>query len=197
MEAAGSFLQYVVREGETQFSQIVPKDEIWVHHSTPESKRQKMLKKHLGGRRFPNDEKLKNEVDCWARNLVVEWCDTGLMKFLPRYKKCLEKYGDYMENDQWIKMNLKSEEEEKTECGECGEHRKNMKLVDCEGSCGGSFYIKCIRISAEVLKMINLVKGVKWFCQNCNVEKRVKKELLESVKDMICEIVADEMKDVK
>ncbi|KAG8212700.1 hypothetical protein J437_LFUL019601 [Ladona fulva] len=45
------------------------------------------LKKHLGGQRFPNDADLKNEVDCWARNLATEWCDTGLKKLLSRCKK--------------------------------------------------------------------------------------------------------------
>ncbi|KAG8226807.1 hypothetical protein J437_LFUL002853 [Ladona fulva] len=54
------------------------------------------LKNHLGDRQFPNDEDLKNKVDCWVRNLAVEWCDTGLKKLLPRYKKFIEKEGDYL-----------------------------------------------------------------------------------------------------
>ncbi|KAG8228783.1 hypothetical protein J437_LFUL006661 [Ladona fulva] len=54
MGAAESFLQLVEREGDALFSQIVTGDATWVH-----------------------------EVDCWARNLAVEWYDTGLKKFLP------------------------------------------------------------------------------------------------------------------
>ncbi|UYV82504.1 hypothetical protein LAZ67_21002596 [Cordylochernes scorpioides] len=43
MEAARAFLIMHQRDGDQLFSRIVTGDEIWVHHSTPETKRQSML----------------------------------------------------------------------------------------------------------------------------------------------------------
>ncbi|UYV63443.1 hypothetical protein LAZ67_2004096 [Cordylochernes scorpioides] len=43
MEAARAFLEIHQRDGDQLFSRIVTGDEIWVHHSTPETKRQSMV----------------------------------------------------------------------------------------------------------------------------------------------------------
>ncbi|UYV76915.1 hypothetical protein LAZ67_14002389 [Cordylochernes scorpioides] len=43
MEAARAFLEMHRRDGDQLFSRIVTGDEIWVHHSTPETKRQSMV----------------------------------------------------------------------------------------------------------------------------------------------------------
>ena len=55
------------------------------------------LKQHLGGRRFANEENLKEEVQTWLTSLAAEWYDAGLKKLLPRYQKCFEIQGDYVE----------------------------------------------------------------------------------------------------
>lgn len=55
------------------------------------------LKQHLGGRRFANEENLKEEVQTWLTSLAAEWYDAGLKKLLPRYQKCIEIQGDYVE----------------------------------------------------------------------------------------------------
>ncbi|UYV69306.1 hypothetical protein LAZ67_6003196 [Cordylochernes scorpioides] len=43
MEAARAFLEMPQRDGDQLFSRIVTGDESWVHHSTPETKRQSMV----------------------------------------------------------------------------------------------------------------------------------------------------------
>ncbi|UYV79402.1 hypothetical protein LAZ67_17002480 [Cordylochernes scorpioides] len=43
MEAARAFLEMLRRDGDQLFSHIVTGDESWVHHSTPETKRQSMV----------------------------------------------------------------------------------------------------------------------------------------------------------
>ncbi|UYV81473.1 hypothetical protein LAZ67_20001298 [Cordylochernes scorpioides] len=43
MEAARAFLEMHQRDGDQLFSSIVTGDESWVHHSTPETKRQSMV----------------------------------------------------------------------------------------------------------------------------------------------------------
>lgn len=55
------------------------------------------LKRHLGGKRFENEDELKREVEQWLTEMAAEWYDAGLKKLLPRYQKCLEKDGDYVE----------------------------------------------------------------------------------------------------
>lgn len=55
------------------------------------------LKKHLGGRRFANEDELKQQVERWLASLAGEWYATGLKKLLTRYQKCIEVQGDYVE----------------------------------------------------------------------------------------------------
>ncbi|UYV68148.1 hypothetical protein LAZ67_5003194, partial [Cordylochernes scorpioides] len=43
MEAARAFLEMHRRDGDQLFSRIVTGDESWVHHLTPETKRQSMV----------------------------------------------------------------------------------------------------------------------------------------------------------
>lgn len=55
------------------------------------------LKEFLGGKQFDNDEELKEAVISWLRSLAVEEYNTGIEKLIPRYKKCLDNQGNYIE----------------------------------------------------------------------------------------------------
>jgi hypothetical protein len=49
------------------------------------------LKKHLAGQKFHGDEEVKNKVTVWLHAHVVEFCDIGIQRFVPRLNKCLDK----------------------------------------------------------------------------------------------------------
>lgn len=55
------------------------------------------LKNHLGGKRFATEELLKEEVERWVSSLAADWYNSGLKKLLPRYQKCIERHGNYVE----------------------------------------------------------------------------------------------------
>lgn len=55
------------------------------------------LKECLGGKQFANDEDLKQEVTSWLKSLAAEEYNIGIEKLVPRYNKCLDSYGDYIE----------------------------------------------------------------------------------------------------
>ena len=52
---------------------------------------------HLAGKRFANDEDLKDVVVTWLNNHAATWYDKGIHKLVPRYDKCLNVKGDYVE----------------------------------------------------------------------------------------------------
>ncbi|UYV60831.1 hypothetical protein LAZ67_1002488 [Cordylochernes scorpioides] len=127
MEAARDFLEMHQRDGDQLFSRIVTGDESWVHHSTPETKRQSMvwkkpeesapkkvkvtisagkvmaivfwdsLKLHLGGKHFANDDEVQAEANHWLRRQDTAWYNSGIKKLLQWYQKCLDRNGDYLE----------------------------------------------------------------------------------------------------
>ncbi|UYV73874.1 hypothetical protein LAZ67_11001233 [Cordylochernes scorpioides] len=147
MEAARAFLEMHQRDGDQLFSRIITGDEIWVHLSTPETKRQSMvwkkpeesapkkakvtisagkvmamenfkweifthyspelapsdfhlypaLKWHLGGKHFANDDEVQAEANHWLRRQDTAWYNSGILKLLQRYQKCLDRNGDYLE----------------------------------------------------------------------------------------------------
>ncbi|UYV66806.1 hypothetical protein LAZ67_4002916 [Cordylochernes scorpioides] len=62
MEAARAFLEMHQRDGDQLFSSIVTGDESWVHHSTPETKRQSMVWKKPEERKVMAMENFKWEI---------------------------------------------------------------------------------------------------------------------------------------
>jgi hypothetical protein len=57
------------------------------------------LKEVLGGRRLKSDEKVKYAVKEWLNGLAAEVYDEGIQKLVTRYDKCLNIFGDYVENN--------------------------------------------------------------------------------------------------
>ncbi|KAJ4448394.1 hypothetical protein ANN_10410 [Periplaneta americana] len=56
------------------------------------------LKKFLSsGERFGNDEELKTSVTRWFHSQAAELYDRGIQKLIPRYDKCLNSDGGYVE----------------------------------------------------------------------------------------------------
>uniref|UniRef100_A0A0A9YJU3 Mariner Mos1 transposase n=2 Tax=Lygus hesperus TaxID=30085 RepID=A0A0A9YJU3_LYGHE len=55
------------------------------------------LKSHLGGRRFVNNEELDQAVITYFSQMGTQWYADGLGKLEYRYRKCIEKNGDYVE----------------------------------------------------------------------------------------------------
>ena len=56
------------------------------------------LKKFLSsGERFGNDEELKTSVTRWFHSQAAEFYDRGIQKLIPRYNKCLNSDGGYVE----------------------------------------------------------------------------------------------------
>lgn len=56
------------------------------------------LKKFLSsGERFGNDEELQTSVTRWFHSQAAQFYDTGIQKLIPRYDKCLNSGGDYVE----------------------------------------------------------------------------------------------------
>ena len=56
------------------------------------------LKKFLSSRQhFHDDEELKTNVTRWFHSQAADLYDTGMQKLIPRYDKCLNSGGDYVE----------------------------------------------------------------------------------------------------
>jgi histone-lysine N-methyltransferase SETMAR len=55
------------------------------------------LKTFLGGRRFHDDNKVKEAVNTWFALQAVSFKDAGIQKLVPRYDKCLNNGGNYVE----------------------------------------------------------------------------------------------------
>jgi len=54
-------------------------------------------KKSLAGKRFDDDDELKEEVMTWLKGQAADFYDSGLQKLVPRLNKCLDNAGDYVE----------------------------------------------------------------------------------------------------
>ena len=52
---------------------------------------------HLAGKRFANDEDLKDAVVTWLNNQATTWHEEGIHKLVPRYDKSLNIKGEYVE----------------------------------------------------------------------------------------------------
>lgn len=55
------------------------------------------LKEHLSGKRFQNDEEVKQEVQRFLNGLAAEVYDMGIQKLERRLQKCVDRNGDYVE----------------------------------------------------------------------------------------------------
>jgi hypothetical protein len=55
------------------------------------------LKNWLGSQCFNNDEEFLEAVKTWLSSQAANFFDTGIQKFIPRYDKCLNSSGVYVE----------------------------------------------------------------------------------------------------
>jgi len=55
------------------------------------------VEEFLGGQRFASDEELQEVVTTILNGLAAEEYDQGITKLVPRYDKCLNVGGDYVE----------------------------------------------------------------------------------------------------
>ena len=54
------------------------------------------LKKFLGGKRFDDDDDLKDAVPKWLTSQAAAFYEEGIQKLVPRYDKCLNNGGEYV-----------------------------------------------------------------------------------------------------
>lgn len=59
--------------------------------------RSRVLKKHLSVRRFATDAKVKQVVTSWLQSLDTDLFYDGIQALMPRWDKCLNVNGDYIE----------------------------------------------------------------------------------------------------
>lgn len=55
------------------------------------------MKRWLASQRFANDEELQNAVNGWLHSQAADFYAEGISKTVPRYDKCLNLFGDYVE----------------------------------------------------------------------------------------------------
>jgi len=55
------------------------------------------LKKWLASQSYEEDDRLKTDVTTWFKSLAADFFDTEIRKLVPRYQKCVEVRGDYVE----------------------------------------------------------------------------------------------------
>jgi histone-lysine N-methyltransferase SETMAR len=55
------------------------------------------LKTFLGDRRFHDDSEVKEAVNTWFASQAASFYDAGIQKLMPRYDKCLNNGGHYVE----------------------------------------------------------------------------------------------------
>jgi hypothetical protein len=56
-----------------------------------------LLKKFLGGRRYVEDDSVKEAVNTWFSSQAASFYDAGIQKLVPCYDKCLNNGGNYIE----------------------------------------------------------------------------------------------------
>jgi len=54
-------------------------------------------KKFLGGKRFDDDDDLKDAVQKWLTSQAAAFYEKGIQKLVPRYDNCLNNGGEYVE----------------------------------------------------------------------------------------------------
>jgi len=55
------------------------------------------LKRHLSGKRFQSDDAVVAEVHTWLKSLDGNFFTEGILALVPRWDKCINLYGDYVE----------------------------------------------------------------------------------------------------
>jgi hypothetical protein len=55
------------------------------------------LKKHLAGKKFEDDDEVQEEVMTWFKEQAADFYDSGILKLVPRFNKCLDNASDYVE----------------------------------------------------------------------------------------------------
>ena len=55
------------------------------------------LKKFLGSKRFDDDDDLKDAAQKWLTSQVATFYEEDIQKLVPRYDKCLNNGGEYVE----------------------------------------------------------------------------------------------------
>jgi hypothetical protein len=55
------------------------------------------LKNWLRPQRFNNNEQLMEGVETWLSSQAADFFDAGIQNLIPRYDKCLNSGGDYVE----------------------------------------------------------------------------------------------------
>lgn len=55
------------------------------------------MKKSLGGHHFATDNELQTSVQTWLKAQAATFYEEGIEKLIPRYEKCLNRNGDYVE----------------------------------------------------------------------------------------------------
>jgi hypothetical protein len=55
------------------------------------------LKKHLAGKKFEDNDEVKEEVKTWFKGQAADFYDSGIQKLVPRLNKCLDNAGNYVE----------------------------------------------------------------------------------------------------
>jgi hypothetical protein len=56
------------------------------------------LKNFLGGRWFHDDNRVKEAVNTWFSSQVASFYNSGIQKLVPRYDKCLNNGGKYVQS---------------------------------------------------------------------------------------------------
>jgi len=54
--------------------------------------------------RFHTDDEVKEEVIRFLKRMAAEFYDLGMQKLEHRLQKCLDRYGDYVENRVSFKL---------------------------------------------------------------------------------------------
>jgi hypothetical protein len=55
------------------------------------------LKKDLAGKKFDDDDEMQEEVLTWFKGQAADFYDSGIQKLVPRFNKCLDNAGNYVE----------------------------------------------------------------------------------------------------
>ncbi|KAG8230543.1 hypothetical protein J437_LFUL008366 [Ladona fulva] len=55
------------------------------------------MKKFLAGQHFVRDGEVKSAVCRWLYSQQTDFFEQGILKLVPRWEKCVEKIGDYVE----------------------------------------------------------------------------------------------------
>jgi hypothetical protein len=55
------------------------------------------LKRFLTAERFSSDDEVKTAMQHWVKALAADFFDEGIQKLVPRYDRCLNLGGDYVE----------------------------------------------------------------------------------------------------